>query len=212
VAHSFGSLIARAFCAQHPERTAGLVLLDPIDCEHWRALPVEDKSELALAERFARRGVWLAHLGVIRFALLLLSGGARTLPKGIARVTSGKAAGVISRITGEVGKMPPEIWPAVRSHWSRPQSFRTLAEYFAALSACVRQAGYKTLGDIPITVISAANASPPELAEHRKLAGLSTQGEHIVAENSGHWIHLDRPDLVIAAVQRCHPQRWRSAG
>jgi pimeloyl-ACP methyl ester carboxylesterase len=203
VAHSFGSLIAREFCYRHPERVVGLVLLDPIDCEHWRTLPAEGRTRLALGARFARRGVWLAHFGVVRAALMLLIAGGRLLPKAIARVASGKAEDVISRVTAEVGKMPPDVWPAVRAHWSRPQSFATLAEYLSQLTSCVNELPYRSLGDLPLVVVSAERASASEFAEHRKLVTLSMRGEHIIAERSSHWVHLDRPDVAIAAVQQC---------
>jgi pimeloyl-ACP methyl ester carboxylesterase len=203
VAHSFGSLIAREFHFRYPERVVGLVLLDPIDCEHWRTLSEEGRARLALGARFSRRGVWLAHLGVVRLALLLLIAGGRVLPKAIARAASGKAEDVISRVTAEVGKMSPDVWPAVRAHWSRPQSFATLAAYLTQLTSCVSEIPYRSLGDLPLIVVTAGRASESELAEHRKLAALSTRGEHIIAEGSGHWVHLDRPDVVITAVQRC---------
>jgi pimeloyl-ACP methyl ester carboxylesterase len=203
VAHSFGSLIAREFSYRYPGRVVALVLLDPIDCEHWRSLPEEGRGRPALGARFSRRGVWLAHLGIVRFALLLLIAGGRMLPKAIARAASGKAEDVISRVTAEVGKMPPDVWPAVRAHWSRPQSFATLAQYLSQLTSCVHEIPYRSLGDLPLIVITADSASESEFAEHRRLAALSTRGEHIVAERSSHWVHLDRPDVVIAVVERC---------
>jgi len=35
-----------------------------------------------------------------------------------------------------------------------------------------------------------------------ELASLSTDSTHLIAEGSGHAIHLDRPDLVVEAVER----------
>jgi pimeloyl-ACP methyl ester carboxylesterase len=203
VAHSFGSLIAREFYHRHPARIAGMVLLDPIDCEHWRTLPEQERAHLALGARFSRRGVWLARAGVVRLALMLLIAGRRMLAKAIARIASGKAEDVIARVTSEVGKMPPEVWPAVRAHWSRPQSFATLAEYLSQLTSCVNEIPYRSLGNVPLIVVTGESASESEYAEHRKLAALSTRREHIVAGGSGHWVHLDRPDVAIDAVQRC---------
>ncbi len=204
IAHSFGSLIARMYCYLNPDRVVGLVLLDPLDCEHWRTLLPEGKERLAIGARFSRRGAWLARVGVVRFSLMLLSAGARTLPKRIARMASGSGESVISRVTAEVSKMPREIWPAVRTHWSRPKSFETLAHYLSQLTHCVNEIAYASLGHLPLIVISAENATESELREHRKLASLSNIGEHVIAEKSGHWIHLDRPDLVLSSVQRSY--------
>jgi pimeloyl-ACP methyl ester carboxylesterase len=35
-----------------------------------------------------------------------------------------------------------------------------------------------------------------------ELARLSTRGTHVIAKNSGHFIQLDRPDIVIEAVRK----------
>jgi pimeloyl-ACP methyl ester carboxylesterase len=202
VAHSFGSLIVREFARRHPRCVLGIVLLDPIDCEHWRNLSAKESQRLALGTRFARRGALLARLGIVRAALLLVILGARALPRGIARATSGPGAVLISRIAEEVGKMPRELWPAVRSHWSRPESFETMAAYLAQLTQCVNEVPYRSLNDIPLVVISAEKATSSELDEHRRLAALSARGEHIIARRSGHWVQLDRPDLVVNVVRR----------
>jgi pimeloyl-ACP methyl ester carboxylesterase len=53
-----------------------------------------------------------------------------------------------------------------------------------------------------LIVVTAEKASASEFDEHRRLVALSTQAEHIVAERSGHWVQLDRPDLVVDAVHR----------
>ena len=202
VAHSFGSLIARTYCYRNPDRVVGLLLLDPIDCDQWRTPLPEDKERLAIGARLSRRGAWLARVGVVRFSLMLLSAGARTLPKRIARMTSGRGDSIISRITAEVSKMPRELWPAVRVHWSRPQSFEILAQYLSQLTECVNEIAYASLGDLSLTVISAEHATEAELREHRKLVSLSSIGKHVIAEKSGHWIQFDRPDLVVSLVQR----------
>jgi pimeloyl-ACP methyl ester carboxylesterase len=202
VAHSFGSLIVREFARRHPDQITGIVLLDPIDCAHWRNLPSEEARRLALGVRFAKRGALLARFGIVRWTLLLVMLGARALPKRIARITSGAGATVVSRVTEEVGKMPREVWPAVRAHWSRPESFETMAAYLAQLTKCVNEVSYESLGQIPLIVLTAERASASESAEHRRIAGLSTRGEHIVAERSGHWVQLDRPDVVVEVVRR----------
>jgi pimeloyl-ACP methyl ester carboxylesterase len=195
-------LIARAYCYRNPDRVVGLLLLDPIDCEHWRTLLPEGKERLVIGARFSRRGAWLARIGVVRFSLMLLSAGERTLPKWIARIASGSGESVIARVTAEISKMPSELLPAVRAHWSRPQSFETLAQYLSRLIGCVNEILYESLGHLSLIVISAENATQSEVSEHRKLASLSSMGEQVIAERSGHWVQLDRPDLVVSLLQR----------
>ena len=69
------------------------------------------------------------------------------------------------------------------------------------------------LGDIPLVVLSAGRVRgdlAPDVAErlaqvagemHRELAALSSQGVRIIAEESGHGIPQEQPDLVIDAVR-----------
>jgi pimeloyl-ACP methyl ester carboxylesterase len=79
-----------------------------------------------------------------------------------------------------------------------------MAHYLSHLTHCVSEVPYASLGHLPVIVISAENATESELREHRKLASLSSIGEHVIAERSGHWIHLDRPDLVVSSLQRSY--------
>jgi pimeloyl-ACP methyl ester carboxylesterase len=114
------------------------------------------------------------------------------------------------RLIGEVSKLPPELLPVVRSHWCRPECFESMADHLASLpsvAAEVEQA--PRLGDLPVVVISGSHLSKEQLLEHKALAASSTRGSHIVAENSGHWVHLDRPDLIAAAVQDIALQHHR---
>ncbi|PYT65325.1 MAG: hypothetical protein DMG39_29530 [Acidobacteria bacterium] len=69
-----------------------------------------------------------------------------------------------------------------------------------------------SFGDKPLVDVSAAGTlrpAPPAVAEERaskyaelqtKLLSLSTNSKQIVAENSGHFIIIDRPDVVIDAI------------
>ena len=54
--------------------------------------------------------------------------------------------------------------------------------------------------DLPLTVLSAGNASPIQRTEHETLARRSSQGQIKVVPGSGHWIQVDRPDAVIQAI------------
>jgi pimeloyl-ACP methyl ester carboxylesterase len=71
----------------------------------------------------------------------------------------------------------------------------------------VRNAG--RFPDVPLTVIAATDHGPyfrqwePTLMRlQQQLATLSPQGSLIVAQGSGHDVQLDRPEIVIEAVQR----------
>jgi len=56
--------------------------------------------------------------------------------------------------------------------------------------------------DLPLTVLSAGNASPIQRTEHETLARRSSQGQIKVVPGGGHWIQLDSPDAVIQAIRQ----------
>lgn len=202
VGHSFGGLLVRAYAAHHPGEVAGLVLVDPLSANEWlRASPAHARM-LRLGVRLSRRGAMLARIGVVRASLALLMAGGRFVPKLVARASSGRGESVISRLVGEVRKMPPQTWPMVRAHWCLPKSFLAMSGYLESLPASAAEAS--ALGDaqgIPIVVLSAANSTLEQLEERDVLARRSPRGKHIVAAKSGHWIQLDEPELVVEAVR-----------
>jgi pimeloyl-ACP methyl ester carboxylesterase len=66
----------------------------------------------------------------------------------------------------------------------------------------VNEIPYASLDHLSLIVVSAEQATESEVSEHRKLASLSSMGKHVIAERSGHWVQLDRPDLVVSSLQR----------
>ncbi len=200
--HSFGGLVVRAFASRYPDRVAGLVLVDPVSAREWSNTSPAQARMLHLGVKLARRGAVLARIGVVRASLALLMAGSRLVPQAIARLSSGRGESVISRLVGEVRKMPPETWPMVRAHWCLPKSFLGLAAYLESLPACAQEAaGVQVPETIPVTVLSSANSTPQQLEEHRTLAHRSSRGQHTVAQKSGHWIQLDEPELVVQAIR-----------
>jgi len=202
VGHSFGGLLARAYAATYPGDVAGLVLVDPLSPREWLNVSAANARMLRLGVRLSRRGAMLARLGVVRAALALLMAGGRLIPKAVARASSGGGESVISRLVGEVRKMPPETWPMVRAHWCAPKSFLAMADYLESLPESARQAAALSVPEsIPIIVLSAANSTPEQLEEREEWTRRSPRGRHIIARKSGHWIQLDEPELVVDAIR-----------
>jgi pimeloyl-ACP methyl ester carboxylesterase len=202
VGHSYGGMLVRAYAVKYPDHVAGLVLVDPLSPSEWlNATPAHTKM-LRFGVQLSNRGAWLARIGVVRAALALLMAGGRRVPQFIAKVGSGRGESVISRLVGEVRKMPEETWPMVRSHWCLPRTFLGLAGYLDSLPISSAEAmALGETGGVPITVLSAANATPEQLQEREAWARLSPRGKHIRARKSGHWIQLDEPELVVEAIR-----------
>ncbi len=199
VGHSFGGLIARLFAQHYPNRTAGLVLLDPVVREEWREMSAAKERMLGRGVMLSRRGAWLARAGVVGFALKMLTGGSRRIPKMMAKLSAGKGSGVADRLVGEVRKMPKEHWPAIAQHWSQARSFAAMADNLENLPASVRQLDEaQTMGDLPVTILTAARPIP----EHARDVALSTRSCQVILPRSGHWVQLDAPDAVVDAVRR----------
>jgi pimeloyl-ACP methyl ester carboxylesterase len=203
VGHSFGGLIVRIFQQTFPEKVAGLVLIDPVTRIEWARATPQRKKTLARGVALSRRGAFLAHMGIVKLALKLLMAGSHVIPKLVAKASAGKGASVTERLTGEVRKLPREFWPVVAAHWSEPACFEAMADALEKLPVSVRQIQEgRTLGDLPIIVLSASTSDELAIREHEQDARLSTRGEHVIIPAAAHWIQLDRPDVVIDAIKR----------
>jgi pimeloyl-ACP methyl ester carboxylesterase len=194
VGHSFGGLIIRAYAGRYPTEIAGLVLVDALRPEEWHPLSSEQRRTLARGVRLSRRGAMLARVGVVGWCLRSLLAGSRWLPKAVGGAASGSGLTVMKRIAGEVGKMPREVWPMVAEHWSQPKSFLGMAAHFESLPESARDmCASAPLEGVPVIVLTPAGKPV--------LNGVGGRVRHVVAERSGHWIHLDQPELVVEAVR-----------
>lgn len=201
VGHSFGGVVVRLYAARYPGDVAGIVLVDPLRPEEWHPLSAEQRRNLRGGAFLSSWGSLLARFGVVRFTLARLAGGSRTIPRFIGRATStGAGLATMERLVGEVQKMPKELWPAIMSHWSHPKSFASMGGHLAQLPHSVASIiDSKPLENVPVTILTGASSRTKWAADD--LARLSTNVTHIVAENSGHWIQLDEPELVVSAVR-----------
>jgi pimeloyl-ACP methyl ester carboxylesterase len=204
VGHSFGALLALAYRQRFPEHVAGLVLVEPVSPSTWSQCTAADKVRLQAGAALARRGAWLAEFGVVRAALALLLHGAQPWSRRIGRRAAGPGAATLERLTGEVSKLPKELWPVIAAQWSRPKSFRAMAGTLEALPTCAADAGHPVLpAELPVAVLSAASATHEELRERDGWLMGVMETEHLVLPETGHWLHLEKPEEVATAVRWC---------
>jgi pimeloyl-ACP methyl ester carboxylesterase len=193
--HSFGGLVAQSFAGAYRGETAGIVLVDPLPASDWHPLTPERARMLRRAIVLSRRGALLGRIGVVRGCLALASSGRGVVPKLAGHLASGRAgSNFMSRMAGEIRKLPPGAWPVVASHWSNPKSFDAMAEHLRSLPESARELCSAAPLDMPATVITAAHVTydPAPLLPHAR---------RIVAEGSGHWVQLDQPELVVEAIR-----------
>jgi pimeloyl-ACP methyl ester carboxylesterase len=200
VGHSFGGFTARLFAHNYPEDVAGMVLVDSIHPNEWLEPDAETQRKMRLGIRLARRTARLARLGGMRFYFWLIA----------RRAVQPTAP---SEWVASLQKMPRELLPALRAIWSEAKPYLTLADQIEALHVSAAQVAEADVPhDVPLVVLSAGNAEARRLREAAATAKRSSRGVHIVAQGSGHWIQLDQPELIIAAIRQIVEQYRQTGG
>jgi pimeloyl-ACP methyl ester carboxylesterase len=189
VGHSFGGLLAREYTRAHPRVVAGVVLVDAAHEAQMERIPFMRQAAGDGVGQF-RTLAWVSRVG-----LLALS------PEKIpARGLEGEAL-------------------------ARYRALLATTAYFEAAGAetaafeqnlaAARNRAPGTLGTRPLVVLSRGRPDPlPGLdaAGNRHyeeqwrtlqsaLVGLSTRARQVTARDSGHYIHLSEPQLVVAAIR-----------
>jgi pimeloyl-ACP methyl ester carboxylesterase len=204
VGHSFGGFVVQAFTSKYRSEVAGLVLVDTAYSSEWTSMTSQQRFRLRGGIFLSRVGGLLARIGLVRACLSLLARGSTGVPETVARLFGSEAKQFLDRIVGEVQKLPPDLWPSVRAHWSQSKCFVAMAGHLGSLTKSAAEIAHfeGPLGDLPMVVISAESQPAVCRAEHARLAARSTRGRHIVAAGTGHWVHLDDAELVVRAIRQ----------
>lgn len=184
VGHSLGGLFVQLYASLYPEEVAGIVLVDSVTKE--QSLRMNGKT-------YERN---LKAITVFT-SIVALSGLLRLANQPVSII---------------IDKLPSEYQSMARAIGLRSKAYRALADEMASFNKSqieTRKAG--PLPDVPIIVLSSAvlRDFPPGFSVDIKslwdelqndLASQQSNVLHVIAEESGHYIHLDQPDLVIEAV------------
>ena len=196
VGHSFGGIIVRLFASLYASETSGLVLVDARQEDFFQRMPA---SFLAVDESNYRTAKILE----------------TTTPLGLTRLAG--TLGFLDSAERYLAPLPDEQLAAAKAimiyntrHWQTSVAERAVID---TSFDQVRQAALPA--NLPLIVLSAANGveawQPPGgtidqatrdlwMSLQGELAKITTWSEWIVVENSGHYIQLDRPDAVAAAI------------
>ncbi len=201
VGHSFGGYVNRVFAQRYRNEVVGMVLVDSIHPAEWEN-PTPKQLRISEAGlRYAWIAAWLARLGVVRFCLARLARGSPRLARAAVSAFGDDTAAAARRMVGEIRKLPAPILPIVRALWSQPKNFISLGQHVAALPVSAAQAAaVGSLRDLSLLVLSGEHHAAQYACWQRDLTQLSSRGRHVVVIDSGHWIHLDHPELVVTAI------------
>ena len=168
-----------------------------------RSRPMTREGPVTAAETVARLRALLAAAGLPPPYVLVGHSLGGLYVQAFARLHPDETAGVVL-----LDAASPEAPEALRTLARlEPGSAAWLeAEGVAESNRQTRAAG--PFPDRPLAVVAAtdhgphfADWEPTLLRLQRDLAALSPQGVLIVAEGAGHDVHLERPDLVVAAIR-----------
>ncbi len=210
VGHSFGAFVIQSFTQLFPEAVTGVVLLDPLRAEHWWPLTKKNERLLRNGLRLTRRASTLARLGILRAAIALYRGGLRSVPRALNSAAAGKQTHALERVTEQVSKLPRELWDIIAAHWTDPQFFKTLIAYLEALpNNAFDMAHSAPIENVPVAIIT---GDKNEMVAPSSLRTIAPDANHIRAVRSGHWIHLDEPQLVAGVIRRYGGERTHRIG
>lgn len=192
VGHSTGGMLVRLYANKYPADVVGMVLVDAQHEDQFER--ISDTQQKAVKDSFAK-----AHQTMLLLKGLVLTG-----------------LGALQPATFEEARLPSPEREALSALLVSDSKFveAKTAEYDAIFEslAQVRAAHITSLGNIPLVVLYRGEYGgymPGMTAEAEKsywqglqteLATLSPQGQLVQAGQSSHYIQLDQPDLVVAAI------------
>jgi pimeloyl-ACP methyl ester carboxylesterase len=204
VGHSFGGLVMRIFVARHRHEVSGLVLIDPAHPEEWLEPGEHERRQIERGVRLCRHGATAARLGIARGVAALVGLGALAPARALVGLVSRGGLGrADEEILAPMWKLPPAARKPLPQFWTDPKFFDALGSQIESIctsAAEAREAGVFAFADLPLVTISATTSSDRRRQLHEAIAAMSSRGRHVVARNSGHWVPLDEPAIVIDAI------------
>ncbi|MCC7008923.1 MAG: alpha/beta hydrolase [Acidobacteria bacterium] len=205
VGHSYGGLVMRIFAARYRRDVAGVVLVDPAHPEDWADPAPKEQARIDKGVLLCRYGVAAARFRLSHLVAILVGLGAMRPARALAdTLARGGLGGEIDYILSPFWKLPAEVRRPLHRFWARRRFFEALGSQIGSIATSAREAleasasGY---GDLPLITLSAADPSPYRVNQQDALARLSSQGAHLIAKRSGHWIPLDEPEWIVAVIR-----------
>jgi pimeloyl-ACP methyl ester carboxylesterase len=171
VGHSLGGYTVRVYAQDYPQEVAGVVFVDP------QNLPV---SETAAPTPAPKPGQTSLPALMARF--------------GLARLLAGPL--------GSYENLPEGDKQAYTAYAVTSRGAQTLTDELTGMSEGAAQArAVTTLGAMPLIVLSRGkDMDGDSAASQARYLALSTISQHLIAENSGHSIMIEKPEAAVSAI------------
>jgi pimeloyl-ACP methyl ester carboxylesterase len=196
VGHSFGGLCARLLAHRIPGRVQGVVLVDAVQEDMLRTLPMI-RQRMEERRAMLEAAPYLAEIGLFRLA---------------------PGAFGIQERGEEFAALSDAQWELLRTFRATPKQVGGALQELLRFEQSMEQArGAGNLGTLPLKVLSAGKQTkprwvPPDYSDaeyferwnglQEKLRHLSEPpAERQIAENSGHEIPIQQPEIILAAVE-----------
>lgn len=192
VGHSFGGVNMRLYADTYPEEVAGIILVDSAHEQHFQKMPLWPRRVI---ERFMIQppiATFGTAIGFMRLFTYFMD--VRTMLKSLPEEAQSMYLAMISTT---------KYVKAVAQEFS----------YFSTINEPPRK-----VGDKPVSIISAGQRLISEergydlefldeithvwKALQKDLLGVSSKSKQIIAEQSGHMISHQQPDLIIEATHQ----------
>jgi pimeloyl-ACP methyl ester carboxylesterase len=176
VGHSLGGLGVRLFVHDYFSEVSGVVLIESMNPKQIAQLPAGGRSQPNPQSRYYSVLTGLARFGAVRL---------------LARPV--------------MNMLSPQIIPNENAYYSRfvrPQGMQAARDESLGLAASEEEgATVKIFGDLPLIVLTGRlNKNPGWPEWQTELLQLSSNSQHLFAENSGHTVQIDEPDAASAAI------------
>jgi pimeloyl-ACP methyl ester carboxylesterase len=171
VGHSMGGYTVRVYAQDYPQEVAGVVFIDPQNL----SISVSAAPSPAPKPGAFSPPALMARVGLVRLLADPL-GSNENLPEGDKQAYSAYA--VTSR------------------------DAQTLTDELIGMTEGGAQARtVTTLGALPLIVLSRGkDMDADSAASQARYLQLSTDSQHLIADHSGHTIHLEQPEAAVAAI------------
>jgi pimeloyl-ACP methyl ester carboxylesterase len=202
VGHSSGGLQMRLFAFRYPQEVVGMVMVDSAGEYQDRRI---DEARGGRRNETQRRELLATYTRLARLARAgALAPGTSDYDRAVGLPAPGLTPAMWAARVAQ--RTSPGYWRAVRSESAASNS--TSSDEVAAAR--------RSLGDIPLIVLTAGKNALPRPGEtvaaaearhevwqamHNEIAALSMRGERRTVADSGHSIQLDKPEIVISAIE-----------